>query len=334
MKLPRLLVIGTGGTIAGTAPRADQAQRYTPGVLGVDQLLAAVPALGELAQIETASPYAIGSQHLTHAHLDQLIARVRAAQADPGVRGVVITHGTDTLEETALALDLACPRRVPVVLTGAMRPANALGAEGPVNLHAAAVTALDPAAQGAGVMVAFNDQIFDPVRVTKAHTSRTDAFVARHGAPLAEILNGRPRWQTDPVAQAARRPSLAHALAGASSPWPQVALMATAIDADPGMVDFLVSRGARALVVAGTGHGTLADPMRDALAAVAAQGVVVVRASRVAQGPVLRDSGVEDSRYGFVAAGMLSPHKARMVIACGLAAGLDREALQALIDQY
>jgi L-asparaginase len=333
MHRPRLLLIATGGTIAGAASSADRTHGYVPGALPVQALLDAVPQLGALADVRGEQPYSIGSQHLTSAHWLALVERVRAAAVDSSVDGIVITHGTDTMEETALVLDLACPRGTPVVLTGAMRPATALGADGPMNLYAAAATALDPAARGAGALVLMNDQVFGPDRAAKVHTSRTDAFVARDGAPLASIVDGRPRWHVPPAQAAARRPSLADALDPLPAALPRVDVVAQHVDADPALPAWLVSRGAQGLVVAGTGHGTMSEPMREALAKLAAAGTVVVRASRVAQGPVVRGAGVDDDASGFVAAGWLSPHKARTALSLAIAAGLDRDAIRTLFDR-
>lgn len=334
MSRPRLLLIATGGTIAGAAPDAGRTQGYVPGALPVGALVDAVPALRELAEIRAEQPFSIGSQHMTGAHWLTLLARLRDAAADPSIDGVVITHGTDTMEETALVIDLACPRDVPVVLTGAMRPATALGADGPMNLYAAAVTALDRGARSGGAMILMNDQVHGPDRAAKVHTSRVDAFVARDGAPLAEIVDGRPAWRTPAAAAAARRPSLAAALARLPAALPRVDLIAQHVDADPEIVGWHVSRGARGLVVAATGHGTLSTPMCEALAAAARSGVLVVRASRVATGPVNRGAGVDDAEHGFVAAGWLSPHKARTAASLALAAGLSAADVQALFDGY
>jgi L-asparaginase len=334
MDRPRLLLLATGGTIAGAAASADRTQGYVPGALPVSALVDAVPGLNALARIGAEQPFSIGSQHMTSAHWLALIARLRAASGDASLAGAVVTHGTDTLEETALLLDLTCDRRLPIVLTGAMRPATALGADGPMNLYAAVATATDPAARGAGAMVLMNDQVFGPDRAAKAHTSRTDAFVARDGTPLAEVVDGRPRWRTPPAQAAASRPSLAAALDPLPATLPRVDLVAQHVDADPGVVDWLVSRGARGLVLAGTGHGTMPDGMRDALSRAADAGVLVVRASRLPAGPVIRGAGVDDDRWGFVPAGWLSPHKARLVTALAIAAGLDRDALRALLAGY
>ncbi len=333
MDLPRILLIATGGTIAGAAPSASRTQGYVPGALPVASLLDAVPALATVARVTAEQPFAIGSQHMSTARWLVLAERIRAVAADPSIDGVVIAHGTDTLEETALFLDLVCPRDTPVVLTGAMRPATALGADGPMNLFAAVSVAADRAARGAGALVLMNDQVFGPDRAAKAHTSRTDAFVARDGAPLGLLLDGRPAWREPPAQAAARRPSLAAHLPVLPQTLPRVDLIAQHVDADPGIVDWLVSRGARGLVLAGTGHGTMPDPMRNALAAAAARGCLVVRASRVAAGPVLRGAGVDDAAFGFVAAGFVSPHKARLLAALALAAGLDAEAIQALLER-
>jgi L-asparaginase len=334
MDLPRLLLVATGGTIAGAAPSASRTQGYVPGALPVSALVDAVPALAALAQVQAEQPFSIGSQHMTGAHWLQLAARLRQAQADPSLAGIVIAHGTDTLEETALFLDLVCPRRLPIVLTGAMRPATALGADGPMNLYAAAAVAADPGAAGAGALVLMNDQVFAPDRAAKVHTVRTDAFVARDGGPLALVLDGRPAWRLPAAEAGARRPSLADALATLPAALPRVDLIAQHVDMDVGVVDWLRSRGARGLVLAGTGHGTMSRPMQDALARAAADGCLVVRASRVAGGPVTRDGGVDDSAHGFVAAGFLSPHKARLVASLALAAGWDRQQTQALFERF
>jgi L-asparaginase len=334
MDLPRLLLIATGGTIAGAASSAARTQGYVPAALPVASLLDTVPALGTVARIVAEQPFSIGSQHMGGAHWLRLAARVRAAADDPSIHGVVIAHGTDTLEETALFVDLTCPRDKPVALTGAMRPATALGADGPMNLFAAASVAADPAARGAGALVVMNDQIFGPDRVAKAHTSRTDAFAARDGAPLGLLLDGRPAWREPPAQAAARRPSLADRLDPLPAALPRVDVVAQQVDVDADVVGWLVSRGARGLVLAGTGHGTMSDPMRDALAEAVSRGCVVVRASRIAAGPVLHGAGVDDARFGFVAAGFVPPHKARLLVSLAIAAGLESAAIQAVFDRF
>jgi len=332
MARPRVLLIATGGTIAGMATAGARTLGYAAAALPVAALLETVPGLADLAELSAEQPYAIGSQHLESGHWLRLAARVHQAADDPGIDGIVITHGTDTLEETALWLDLACPRDTPVVLTGAMRPASALSADGPMNLHAAVTVAADPASRGAGTVVAFNDQVFGPDRVAKFHTARVDAFAARDAAPLGLVLDGRCRWRVPPAEAAGRRPTLAARLRPLPSALPRVDLVAQQVDADPDLVGWLRLRGARGLVVAGTGHGSLSRPMQEALARAAAEGCRIVRASRLPGGPVVRGAGVDDDALGFVAAGFVSPHKARLVTSAAIAAGLGPEALQAVFD--
>ena len=331
MPKPTLLLIATGGTIAGHTAEAARAGLYQPGVQSAQALVEAVPELSVLARIMSEQPYSIGSEHLRSAHWMLLARRVRQAQQDPQLHGIVITHGTDTLEETALVLDLLCPRALPVVLTGAMRPAGALSADGPLNLLGAVRTALDPGAQGAGVMVVMNDQVLPPDRVWKTHSSRIDAFGARNSAPLADLQDTTPRWHGQAALRARGRPSLVDALTVLPDTLPDVALISTHVDMDPTLIDWLLGRGLRAMVIAGTGHGTLAEPVRQAIGRAVRAGCIVVRASRVAQGPVWRDCGEDDQALGTIAAGQCTPHKARTAVSLALAAGWDAARIQSLL---
>ena len=331
MSLPRLLLIATGGTIASQAADATQTGRYAAATLGAASLLQALPSLQGLAQIEVEQPYAIGSEHLHSSHWMRLCTRIRQAQQDQGLRGMVLTHGTDTLEETALVLDLLCERRVPVVITGAMRPASALSADGPMNLQAAVHTALSEGAQGAGVMVLMNDQVLAPDRAWKTHSSRVDAFAAREAAPLADLQDAHPRWQGSAQARAQARPSLTKALPALPEALPRVDLIAAHVDMDPAIIGWLVAQGAGGLVLAGTGHGTLAAPVQAAVREATRAGCVVVRASRVPYGAVWPNAGLDDAGLGTLAAGHCTPHKARTVLSLALAAGLNTDGIQALL---
>jgi L-asparaginase len=332
--MPNVLLIATGGTIAGTAPSPTLSRGYRPAALPVSALLESLPDVAGLAAIVAEQPFSIGSQHLTSHHWLQLAARVRAAACDAGVDGIVVTHGTDTMEETALFLDMACPRDKPVVLTGAMRPATATSADGPLNLFNAVALAADPSSRGAGALVLMNDQVFAADRAAKLHTIRVDAFGARDGGAVASMVEARPHWLEDPAGAGTRRPTLLDRLAALPAELPRVDIVHQHVDADAGVVDWLRGRGSRAMVVAGTGNGTASQPMLDALARASADGCLVIRASRVAHGPVVRDGGVPDTALGFVAAGRLSPHKARVAAMLALAAGLQRDDVQRLFDGF
>jgi L-asparaginase len=292
-----------------------------------------LPALADIARIRTTQPFSIGSQHMASSNWLELASLVRQAQADPGVDGIVITHGTDTMEETAFFLDLVASGSKPVVMTGAMRPATAISADGPANLLGACRFACDPGAAGRGVLVAFGDRAFAAANVTKVHTLHTDGFAARGDIASGELVAEAVQWRR-PVREA---PSPFGGLA-LPDPLPPVALILQHVDCDPAAVDWHLARGARGIVIAGSGNGMMPVAMRATLAQASRRGCTVVRASRVAAGPVVRNAEAEpadrDDALGFVASGYLPPLKARILLQCCLAAGLTRAQIQAQFDRY
>jgi L-asparaginase len=332
--MKRLLVIGTGGTIAGSAPAATQTTGYRAGAVPVARLVQDLPQLAELANIRTSQPFSIGSQHMTSANWLRLAALVREAVADASVDGIVLTHGTDTMEETAFFLDLVTARVKPVVMTGAMRPATAVSADGPANLLGACRFASDAGAAGHGVLVAFADRAFAAASVAKAHTLRTDAFAARDASPVAELVGETVAW---------RRPApgedhQAFAALALPEALPRVALLLQHVDCDEAVVDWHLARGVQGIVIAGSGNGMLPDPMRAALAGASRSGCIVVRASRVGAGPVMRNAEAEpadrDDALGFVASGFLAPLKARILLQVCLAAEMSAGQIQGQFDRF
>ncbi|MGE0800699.1 MAG: asparaginase [Lautropia sp.] len=360
-----LLIVATGGTIAGAAASATQTVGYRAGALPVTALVDAVPGLADLAALATEQPFAIGSEDLCSSHWLTLAGRLRAALADPAIDAIVITHGTDTLEETAFFLDLVLTPAKPVVLTGAMRPATALGADGPANLAAATRFALAAAGNGAaagrprGVLVAFNDCAWSAATVRKVRTTRIDAFDGGDSAPVAALLSETVVWRdgagddsrddgsndsdSSNGSDGARddRPGARSGRFAAlplTDPLPAVALIWQHVDCDQAIVDWHLGRGVAGLVLAGTGNGTMPATMRAALARASRAGCRVVRASRVAAGPVIRNAEADpadrDDALGFIAAGWLGPLKARLLLQCALAAGLAPAAIQRAFDDY
>ena len=332
--MKNLLLIGTGGTIAGAAPTATQTTGYRAGAVPVTQLVDDLPGLAAIARLRASQPFSIGSQHMTSANWLELAQLVRDAQRNPAVDGIVITHGTDTMEETAFFLDLATPRGKPVVMTGAMRPATAVSADGPANLLAACRFATDVGAAGRGVLVAFNDRAITAASASKAHTLRTDAFTAREDAAVGELVAEAVHWRRPPP-DAAAQPFAAARL---PDPLPRVALILQHVDCDEAVVDWHMGRGAKGIVIAGSGNGMLPDPMRAALARASGSGCIVVRASRVAAGPVVRNAEAEpgdrDDALGFVASGFVAPLKARILLQCCLVAAMPAAEVQAQFDRY
>mgnify|MGYP001549486549 CR=1 FL=1 len=328
--LPRIAVLATGGTIAGSAADAAQTSGYQAGVVGVDRLLAAVPALSHVARIEAEQVASIDSKDLDIALWTMLAERIAALAACEDIDGIVVTHGTDTLEETAYALHLVVKTDKPVVLTAAMRPSSALSADGPLNLLGAVTVAGSPAARGQGVLVAFNNRIHSARDVVKTSTYAVDAFHSPEIGALGWVQDGRVEFQ-----RAVVRPHTTATPFVALASWPVVEIVASYAGASRTAVDAFVASGAQGIVVAGTGNGSIHACVQAALGEASARGVAVVRASRVGSGHVMRNGAASDDALGFVSAGTLNPYKARVLLMLALAAG-EREpaALQQVFDTY
>lgn len=328
--LPRIAVLATGGTIAGAAPDATKTAGYQAGVVGVSQLLDAVPGLGAIAQIRAEQVASIDSKDLPLTLWTQLAQRVNALLASDDVDGLVITHGTDTLEETAYLLHLVVKSTKPVVLTAAMRPASALSADGPLNLLNAVTVAADAASAGQGVLVAFNNRIHCARDVTKVSTYAVDAFQSPEIGVLGWVQDGRVEFQ-----RRALRAHTGQTPFDIGATWPQVEIVASYAGVSRVIVDALVAAGVRGIVVAGTGNGSIHATLQQALSEAAARGVAIVRASRTGSGHVMRDGAAADSALGFVSAGTLNPYKARVLLMLALASGdAHASTLQRLFDTY
>ena len=328
--LPRIAVLATGGTIAGTAADAANTSGYQAGVVGVERLLEAVPALSSVAQIQPEQIASIDSKDMALALWTTLAQRVNALLASDDIDGVVITHGTDTLEETAYLLHLTVKSIKPVVLTAAMRPSSALSADGPLNLLNAVTVAASQAAHGQGVLVAFNNRIHSARDVVKTSTYAVDAFQSPEVGALGWVQDGRVEFQRKVV-----RPHTVDTEFVIGAKWPNVEIIVSYAGVSRIGVDALVAAGVRGIVVAGTGNGSIHASVQQALADAVSQGVVVVRSSRVGSGHVMRNGAASDDALGFVTAGSLNPYKARVLLMLALAAGgTGPVALQKIFDTY
>ena len=278
----KIVILGTGGTIAGTAASATDAIGYTAAQLGVVQLVAAVPALAGWP-IECEQVAQIDSKDMDFATWQRLAQRAAFHLARSEVAGVVVTHGTDTLEETAYFLHRVLAPAKPLVLTGAMRPATSLQADGPQNLFDAVTLAHD--AQVVGVSVVIAGRAWAGAEVRKRHTYRLDAFDGGDAGPLALIEDGQVRALRAqlPAGDAIGLDAIAHD----ASTWPRVEIVLNHASADGVLVDALIARQVDGLVAAGTGNGKLSVALEAALHRAGRVGVRVVRASRCANGPVL-----------------------------------------------
>ena len=321
----RLLLLATGGTIAGCADDSATLNDYTAGVLGGDALMAAVPQLQDLATISVEQVANVDSADLLFAHWRALVGRIRDAFAgDPDLAGVVITHGTNTLEETAWLLQLLIDDPRPVVLVGAMRPATALSADGPLNLLQAVQVALSSEARGHGVLVVMDGQIHGAQRVTKVATQGVGAFASPGSGPLG--------WVDDfgvhlPTAKGSRQVPFE----GLALPeqWPQVPILYGCVEPEPLMLTACLNAGVAGLVFTGTGAGQLSVTERSALQAWQGERPLMLQANRCGSGPVHNNS--HDQQLGLLPAGSLNPQKARVLLLLALLAGWNSDQLIALI---
>jgi L-asparaginase len=322
----RILVLGTGGTIAGAGSGGTGAG-YRPGGLALEVLVGHLSALGLAADLVPQEIARIGSQDIGFSEWQVLHGCCAAAMEDPAVDAVIITHGTDTAEETGLLLDLTLPTAKPVILVGAMRPADAVGADGMRNFANAVKVASDPAAAGRGVMLVMGDAVLAARDARKAATNAIDAFRTFPRGPLARVTPSSLDWfgPAHRVGEGARYPF--------PQELPRVAILTAGAGMDAKPVEALLGIGARGIVLAGMGQGNAPRVVLEALAACAASGVPVVRASRVDEGLVDRNVEVEDDRLGLVAARALGPAKARVLLMVLIANGVtDATSVQAAFD--
>jgi len=303
-----IVILGTGGTIAGTARSASDGVGYTAAQLRVEDLLTAVPALAG-RRLEAHQVAQLDSKDMDFATWQRLAATVQQHLARPEVAGIVVTHGTDTLEETAYLLHRVLAPTKPVVLTAAMRPATALAPDGPQNLSDAVQVAATPGA--AGVVLAFAGRVHDAVQVRKTHSYRVDTFESVDGALVARVEEGVVRrvgcWPAGEALGLDR-------IAAAADRWPRVDIVMNHAGADGRIVRALLAAGVDGIVVAGTGNGTLSRPLKAALHEAQAAGVRVLRSTRCDAGPVMDLPGLLPS------AGALSPVKARIELILALLA--------------
>lgn len=322
-----------GGTIAmaghaSSAPGAPVVARLT----GAD-LTAAVPGLDELeVPLDVRDIEAVPSAGLTFAQITALVEAASRAVRE-GARGVVVTQGTDTLEETAFLADLLWPHPEPFVLTGAMRNPTLAGPDGPANLLAAARTAAAPQARELGALVAFNDELHAARWVRKTHSTSTATFASPNTGPLGQVIEGQVRVLTTPP----RRPTPAAPAEGAFDD-SRVALYTVALD-DDGLLLRDVPRYHHGLVVAGFGAGHVPPALAPGLGDLAER-LPVVLSSRTGGGSVLRHtygavgSETDLMRRGLINAGLLDPYKARVLLRLLLASGAGREAIEAAFATY
>ena len=328
--LPTIVVLATGGTIAGAAA-SDVTAGYTSGQVGVEQLLDAVPQAKKLANLRGEQIANIGSQDMNDEVWMKLAPRINELLAMPDVSGVVVTHGTDTIEETAYFLNLVVKSRKPVVLTAAMRPATALSADGPLNFYNAVAVARNPEAAGRGVLVVVNDWIHGASSLTKTNTTAVQTFLSPLSGLIGTVAYGEIEFYREPVGKNTVNSVFD---VNRSTVLPRVDIIMAHANMDGALIDAAVAAGAKGLVIAGVGNGNMTKEALETLARHAKNGIVAVRSTRVATGQVGRKVEVDDDKYGFVASLGHNPQKSRVLLRLALNETKDLRTIQRYFDEY
>ena len=328
--LPNVRVIATGGTIAGAQASA-QEYGYKSGAYDVNTLINAVPNLGKLASITGEQVVNIGSQDMNDEVWLKLAKRVNEALKSPEVDAVLVTHGTDTLEETSYFLSLVTKSPKPVVMVGSMRPATAISADGPGNIYNGVAVATSPGAKGKGTLVCLNDEFHYARNVVKTDTTSVQTFSSLNRGPAGLVHTGKVEWfePMDKKLGAASEFSV-----DSLDKLPRVDIIYAHANMSADLIEAAVSNGAKGIVVAGVGDGNMTTPALDALRKAAKSGVSVVRSTRLPMGLTLRNNEVNDDEMGFVASGELNPPKSRVLLQLALTKTSDPKRIQQMFYEY
>lgn len=327
---PKIRIIATGGTIAGAGKSATQSN-YKAGEVGIAQLLDAVPEIKEKAQVTGEQLVKIGSQDMNDKVWLLLAKRINQLLNQEGYDGVVITHGTDTMEETAYFLNLTVKSEKPVVLVGAMRPSTGMSADGPLNLYNAVAVAASPNAKNRGVMVAMNDIILDAKDVIKHNTTAVETFTGANFGKLGYIHNGKAFFNR----QVENKHTKASVFDVTSlEELPKVGIVYGYANASELPMKAFIDAKYQGIVYAGVGNGNLYHTLFDLAVKAQKEGIQIVRSSRVATGATTLDAEVDDAAYNFVAAQTLNPQKARVLLMLALTKTKNWQTIQQYFNEY
>ncbi|MDU1903443.1 MAG: type II asparaginase [Dysgonomonas sp.] len=326
-----IYVLATGGTIAGTGASATSSG-YKAGAITVDQLLGAVPSIKDIANIQAEQVANIGSQDMNTEVWLKLAKRVNELLSQSNVDGIVITHGTDTQEETAYFLNLTVKSDKPVVLVGSMRPSTAISADGPRNIFNAVACAVSPESVGKGVMVVMDDQILGADDLSKTNTISVGTFENPNYGHLGIMYNGKPVYTRSSMK---RHTTNSEFDITNLNELPRVEIILSYSNATALFVDAAVKAHVKGIVTAGVGNGNLTTALQDALAkAVKNHGVAVVRSSRIMTGPTTQWDEIDDDKLGFSASWYINPYRARVLLMLALTKTNDYKQIQRMFSEY
>lgn len=327
---PSIRILATGGTIAGAGESA-AGSNYTAGKVGIDLLLEAVPQIHEIAKVEGEQIAKIGSQDMNDEIWLMLAQRINQLFMDPNVDGIVVTHGTDTMEETAYFLNLTVKSNKPVVLVGAMRPSTAMSADGPMNLLQAVATASDKNAANKGVLIVMNGKILGARAAIKTHTLDVASFQGGDEGACGYVQGTKVFFQSQSLKRHTKESVFD--IEGLNK-LPKVGIVYGHSQVDSDVMTPFLTGSYDGIIYAGVGNGNIHQNLFPSLIEARHKGIQVVRSSRVPMGPTTLDGEVEDLTYGFIASLGLNPQKARILLMLSLTKTNDWKEIQRYFQEY
>ncbi|KAF2336900.1 type II asparaginase [Flavobacterium daemonense] len=327
---PKVLILATGGTIAGSAKSGVQSG-YTSGQVTIDAMVNAVPDAMNLADIKGEQISNVGSQDMSFEIMLKVANRINELASSKDVDGFVITHGTDTMEETAYFLNLVVKTDKPVVLVGSMRPSTAISADGPLNLYNAISVAADPNAKGHGVLLVMNDWIHSAQSLTKVSTTAVQTFMSPIRGLIGTTAYGVNDFYHYPDQKFGKTSEFD--VKGVTA-FPRVDIIYADADMKPDLIDASIEKGAKGIVIAGVGNGNMNKASLDACARASKKGIIVVRSTRVATGIVGRNVECNDDELGLIASYGLNPQKSRILLTVALLKPRKLDELQKIFMDY
>lgn len=327
---PKIRIIATGGTIAGVSQSASSSA-YTAGQVGIQSLIQAVPQMLDLADVSGEQLVNIGSQDMNDAVWLKLAKRINQILNQEGYDGVVITHGTDTMEETAYFLNLTVHSDKPVILVGSMRSSDAISADGPANLYNSVAAAADPASKGRGVLCCMNNQLIDAKDIIKYHTTDLATFRGGTFGSVGYVYNSKPYYFRQVTA---RNTVNSEFNVDNLTSLPKVGIIYGYANCSPLPIQAFVNAKYEGIVLAGVGDGNFYKDVFDVALKAQNSGIQIVRSSRCPAGPTCLNGEVDDSKYHFVASLALNPQKSRVLLMLALTKTHDWQKIQQYFQMY
>lgn len=327
---PNIHILATGGTIAGAGGSAVKTN-YKAGQVAIGTLLDAVPQVKKIANVTGEQIVRIGSQDMTDDVWLKLANRINELLATDNCDGIVITHGTDTMEETAYFLNLTVNSNKPVVLVGAMRPSTSMSADGPLNLYNAVVVAASKNSKNRGVTVVMNGEILGAHNVLKTNTVNVQTFQSPNSGAIGYVLNGKANYSLSPIKK--HTVNSIFSVKGLTQ-LPKVGIVYSYSNIEADMVEPMLKSGYKGIVHAGVGNGNIHKNIFPILERAVDKGIAVVRSTRVPTGPTTLDAEVDDAKYHFVASQELNPQKARVLLMLALTKTHDWKQIQKYFNEY